>query len=77
MKSWPSITSSKPYNAYYERPATLSLLPEVQNRAVLDAGCAADWYTKWLLERGAEVTALDFSPRMLEMARKRVGDKAN
>lgn len=66
----------KPFNAYYERPATLSLLPDVAGKRVVDAGCAAGWYTKWLLEKGAEVTAVDFSSSMIEMTRKRVGDRA-
>jgi SAM-dependent methyltransferase len=66
----------KPFNAYYERPATLSLLPDVAGKKVLDAGCAAGWYTQWLLENGAEVTALDFSPNMIEMTQKRVGNRA-
>jgi SAM-dependent methyltransferase len=68
---------TKPWNAWYERPATISLLPEVKGKKVLDAACAAGWYTQWLLDHGANVTALDFSPRMIEMTRKRVGDKAD
>ncbi|MCT4509566.1 MAG: class I SAM-dependent methyltransferase [Tepidibacter sp.] len=67
---------TKPFNAYYERPATISLLPQVRGKKVLDAGCAAGWYTKWLLEKGASVIALDCSPNMIEMAKKRVGNKA-
>ncbi len=66
----------KPYNADYERPGTLSLLPDVTGKKVLDAGCAAGWYTKWLLDHEAEVTAIDFSPNMIEMTKKRVGDQA-
>ncbi len=66
----------KPYNAYYERPATLSLLSDVKGKKVVDAGCAAGWYTKWLLENGASVIAIDFSPRMIEMTKKRVGSMA-
>lgn len=68
---------TKPYNAYYERPATISLLPNVAGKQVLDAACAAGWYTQWLLDHGAKVTAIDFSPNMVEMTRKRVGEQAD
>lgn len=68
---------TKPFNAYYERPATLSLLPDVTGKTVLDAGCAAGWYSKWLLDKGANVIAVDFSPNMIEMTRKRTGEKAD
>lgn len=68
---------TKPFNAYYERPATLSLLPDINGKKVLDAGCAAGWYSKWLLDNGAKVTAIDFSPHMIEMTRKRIGEQAD
>ncbi len=65
---------TKPFNAYYERPATISLLPDVKGKKVFDGGCAAGWYTKWLLDKGADVIAVDFSPTMIEMTKKRVGN---
>jgi SAM-dependent methyltransferase len=67
---------TKPFNAYYERPATLSLLPDVNEKKVIDAGCAAGWYSKWLVDHGASVTALDFSPNMIKMTKKRLDGKA-
>ncbi len=66
----------KPFNAFYERPGTLALLPGVSGKKVLDAACAAGWYTSWLLEQGAAVTGIDFSPNMIEMTRRRVGNRA-
>lgn len=71
-----SYVDSKPFNAYYERPGTLALLPEVKGKRVLDAGCAAGWYTAWLLDHGAQVTAVDLSPNMVERTHQRVGERA-
>src|SRR5206468_11290113 len=62
---------SRPYNALYERPAMLDLLPPVGGTRVLDAGCAAGWYAAELAARGAFVTAVDSSPAMIEHARER------
>lgn len=61
-----------PYNALYERPAMLGLLPPVDGRRILEAGCGAGWYTEQLLSRGARVTALDESAAMVEHTRRRV-----
>ena len=67
---------TKPHNAYYDRPATLSLLPDVRGKRVLDAGCGPGAYAQWLVEHGAEVVAVDVSPKMVGFARKRLGDRA-
>jgi SAM-dependent methyltransferase len=65
-----------PYNALYERPAMLALLPEVAGARVLDAGCGDGWYAQQLLARGARVTAVDGSARMAEHARLRLDGAA-
>ena len=67
---------TKPHNAYLERPATLSLIPNVDGMKVLDAGCGSGSYAEWLVEHDAEVVAVDASPRMLENARKRLKGRA-
>jgi 2-polyprenyl-3-methyl-5-hydroxy-6-metoxy-1,4-benzoquinol methylase len=59
-------------NVHIERPATLSLLPDVSGKRVLDVGCGPGWYSEWLIVHGAEVVAVDFSTKMVEMARKRL-----
>ena len=63
---------TKAHNAYYERPATLSLLPKVQGLQVLDAGCGPGIYTEWLLTHGAKVVACDVTPKMLEITQRRI-----
>jgi len=66
-----------PFNAYYERPATISLLGDVAGLRVLEPGCGAGPLTLWLIDRGAIVTAFDASHAMVDLARSRVGDRAD
>lgn len=70
------LIDSKPHNAYYERPATLALLPDVAGKDVLDAGCGPGVYAGELIKRGARVISVDASDRMIELARKRLGPRA-
>lgn len=63
---------TKPHNAYLERPTTISLLPVVSSMNALDAGCGPGWYSRWMVDRGARVTAIDASPNMLKFARQRL-----
>jgi len=67
---------TKPHNAYYDRPAVISLWHDVKGREVLDAGCGPGIYAEELVKRGALVTAGDISPRMREIAAKRLGRDA-
>ena len=62
---------SAPFNAFYERPAMLSLLPAVEGLRILDAGCGPGWYSAQLLARGASVDAIDGSAAMVDQARAR------
>lgn len=75
--AYAEMIDTKPHNAYLERPATLSLLPDVEGKRVLDAGCGTGAYSEWLVEHGAEVVGFDASPRMLEHAKERLGDSVD
>src|SRR5215471_11893279 len=68
---------TKAHNAFYDRPATLALLPPVAGKRVLDAGCGPGAYAEWLLAHGAEVVGLDVSPRMVDLANRRLKGKAS
>ncbi|MGO8766686.1 MAG: class I SAM-dependent methyltransferase [Limisphaerales bacterium] len=67
---------TKPWNAHYERPAVISLLPALNETQVLDAGCGSGWYAEYFLNQGANVTALDFNADFVRLTRSRVGDRA-
>jgi SAM-dependent methyltransferase len=61
-----------PYNALYERPAMLGVLPDVKGKRILDAGCGSGWYAEQLVKRGAIVSAIDASAAMVDHARVRL-----
>jgi len=71
-----STVDDKPWNAFYERPAVLSMLPPLAQKKVLDAGCGSGWYTDYLCEQGAQVTAVDFDPDFVALTQKRLGSRA-
>lgn len=67
-------TENNLVNAYYERPAMLALAGDVAGRRILDAGCGSGPLSAALRDRGAVVTGIDASARMLALARRRLGD---
>ncbi len=69
-------TEANLINGYYERPAILDLAGEVAGRRILDAGCGSGPIAAALRDRGAIVTGIDSSAKMLELARQRLGASA-
>jgi ubiquinone/menaquinone biosynthesis C-methylase UbiE len=72
-----SVDTTSLHNSEYERPSMVKLLPEnLYGKEVLDAGCAAGWYTFQLVSKGANVVAADISPEMVNSTKRRIGEKA-
>src|SRR6478672_7996523 len=65
------LIDHKPHNAYYDRPNTLQLLPEVNEKIILDAACGPGKYAEILIAKGATVIGFDISPKMVELAIRR------
>lgn len=51
-------------------PAVSSLLPDVEDSRVLDAGCGNGYYAALLAEQGADVLGIDASEEMIRVARE-------
>ncbi|HEY7184411.1 MAG TPA: class I SAM-dependent methyltransferase [Blastocatellia bacterium] len=75
-RKYAETVDTQPWNAHYERPATISLLPPLTNVKALDAGCGSGWYAEHLLNRGAMVTAFDLNSEFVALTRSRVGERA-
>ena len=72
-EAYAAETESNLINGYYVRPAVLDLVGDVAGRRMLDVGCGAGPLLESLRERGAVVTGVEPSVRMLELARRRLG----
>lgn len=62
--------SGDDFNDLVERPAMCRLLGDVKGLRVLDAGCGTGFYARYCASRGAQVTGVDVSSRMLEEAQR-------
>ncbi|OAN73678.1 magnesium protoporphyrin IX methyltransferase [Jannaschia sp. EhC01] len=81
-KTWERLTSDAPVSGVRAtvragrdrmRDVMLAALPEdLTGRRVLDAGCGTGAMSEILAARGAEVVAIDISPQLIDIARKRM-----
>lgn len=76
-ESYSRDNESNLINGHYERPAMIDLAGDVGGRHVLDAGCGSGPLSAALHAKGAVTTGFDASPRMVELARTRLGDDAD
>ncbi|MEL7253004.1 MAG: magnesium protoporphyrin IX methyltransferase [Pseudomonadota bacterium] len=84
-RTWERLTSDAPVSKIRQtvregrdamRAQLLSRLPEdLHGLRVLDAGCGAGQMTAELAARGADVVAVDISPSLIDIARKRLPAK--
>ena len=85
-QTWERLTSDAPVSKIRQtvragrdrmRALMLSRLPEdLTGVRVLDAGCGAGQMTAELATRGADVTAVDISPALIEVAQARLPEGA-
>lgn len=76
-QSYHEKIDTKPHNAFYDRPNTLSLFDELKGKKILDAACGPGKYAEELIALGANVTGFDFSEKMVGFAKERIGNKGS
>lgn len=74
-REYDSAIQNNIYNAQYERPSLLALLPNVKGKTVIDLGCGPGLYSEFLVENGANVTAVDGSAEMIEIVEGKLGNR--
>ncbi len=58
------------FREHYNNPAFLEFVGDLSGKLVLDAGCGEGYNTRIFARRGARMTGVDLSLRMLEFARE-------
>lgn len=72
------VIKDNTFNAHYERPSLISLLPNLQGKSVLDLGCGPGGYFEFFLnEKCSHITAIDISQPMVEIVKERYGPNIN
>jgi len=81
-KTWERLTSDAPVSRIRQtvragrdemRAKLLAQVPsDLRGARILDAGCGPGQLTQALAERGADVVAIDISPSLIDIARKRI-----
>lgn len=69
-KSIPGLSNGYPFEGYYEVLSFVNKCVDLpKGNRVLDIGIGTGLLTRELYRRGAEIYGIDFSPRMLELAK--------
>jgi len=58
------------YRDELNNPATFGLIGDVRDRLVLDLACGEGYNTRILARKGAKVTGVDFSEKLIELAKR-------
>jgi ubiquinone/menaquinone biosynthesis C-methylase UbiE len=70
---WVAHADANDYRNHFLMPRMLAMLGDVRGKAILDLGCGEGGYARELARRGARLTAVDGSERLIAIARARAG----
>ena len=58
------------YREHFNNPAFFRFIGDLRGKTVLDAGCGEGYNTRLLAKRGARMTGVDISQKMIDLARR-------
>jgi len=72
MESWVDFVRKGKdyYRDELNNPATFKLIGDVRGRLVLDLACGEGYNTKILARKGAKVTGVDFSEKLVGLTKR-------
>src|ERR1051325_8633379 len=70
-KSWASHADNNDYRNFFLMPRMLEMVGDASGRRILDLGCGEGGYARELRRRGANVTGVDGSDKLIQIARER------
>src|SRR5438876_1683359 len=70
-EEWVTHADVNDYRNVLLIPHTFAILGEVTGKRVLDVGCGEGGYARMLASKGAYVTGVDGSDRLIEIAKRR------
>ncbi|MCE7554013.1 class I SAM-dependent DNA methyltransferase [Aliivibrio fischeri] len=75
-EQYDNVVRDNIYNAYLERPSLQAMLGDVNGCDVIDLGCGSGVYADYFIHRGvAKLTCIDYSPNMIEIVKRKFGDR--
>lgn len=72
---WANFAETNDYRTHFLIPHTLRLLGPVDGKSILDLGCGEGGYARILSKKGAAVTAIDGSEKLIEIAQEKAGQE--
>jgi SAM-dependent methyltransferase len=58
------------YREYFNNPAFLSFIGDLDGKRVLDAGCGEGYNTRIMARRGAQIVGIDLSSKLIQYAQR-------
>jgi 2-polyprenyl-3-methyl-5-hydroxy-6-metoxy-1,4-benzoquinol methylase len=74
-EDWTQHADINDYKNFFLMPKTLEQLTDVEGKHILDLGCGEGSYSRALARKGAKVTSVDASAKLIEVARIRARDE--